>query len=156
MTAEQASQMSKKRVYVLPSKSIGSGYALLSLLDFDKDNEAVQEQMTKILSRISVGCVSLSVRDADISGIHINRGEYIGIVDKQVRVARRDRLKATLRLCRMLLKGEKSTLTVFVGEGVGEDEQKRLRACLLRAYSSVEIYFFDGGQPIYPYILVSE
>ena len=159
MAAQQAAELYENaKVYVITSKNIGTGYVALSSLNFDNPdvNEVISE-MEEAMSRVTAGYISPSIRDADMNGVHINNGDTIGIIDKQIVLACADRAEAANKLASMLLEiPGKFMLTVFCGWDADKDERAGLEAYLNENYPSAEVYFIDGGQEIYPYIFVAE
>ncbi len=159
MAAQQAADLYEKaRVHVIPSKNIGTGYVALSSLEFDNpDIDSVIDNMESAMKRVTAGYISPSIRDADMNGIHINNGDTIGIIDKEIVVADADRKEASFKLASMLLNmPEKFMLTVFCGADSNQQEREELERYLSENHSSAEVYFIEGGQEIYPYIFVAE
>ncbi|MBQ5602754.1 MAG: DAK2 domain-containing protein [Clostridia bacterium] len=159
MAAQQAGELYEKaKVHVLPSKSIGTGYVAVSAANYDNpDVDAVIAEMNEAMQRVTAGYVSPSIRDADMNGVHINSGDTIGIINKEIVVSDADKMTATCTLASMLLDlPEKFMLTVFCGEDSSEDEKEKLTQYLGEKYPDAEVYFIDGGQEIYPYIFVAE
>ena len=159
MAAQQAGELHKRaQVHVIPSKNIGTGYVAISAANLDNpDVDAVICEMEEAMKRVSAGYVSPSIRDAEISGIHIKNGDTMGIIDKEIVVSESDRMAAVKALASKLLElPDKFMLTVFAGADSAEEEQNELTAYLSEKYSDAEVYFIDGGQEIYPYIFVAE
>ncbi|MBR3714650.1 MAG: DAK2 domain-containing protein [Clostridia bacterium] len=159
MAAQQAGDLYEKaKVHVLPSKNIGTGYVAISAANYDNpDVDAVIAEMEEAMQRVTAGYVSPSIRDADMNGVHINSGDTIGIINKEIVVSDPDKMSATCTLASMLLDlPEKFMLTVFCGEDSNESEQSQLTEYLAEKYPDAEVYFIDGGQEIYPYIFVAE
>ena len=159
MAAQQAADLYEKaRVHVISSKNIGTGYVALSSLEFDNpDVDAVIANMESAMKRVTAGYISPSIRDADMNGIHINNGDTIGIIDKEIVVADADRKEASFKLSSMPLNmPEKFMLTVFCGADSCAEERDALEKYLGENHSTSEVYFIEGGQEIYPYIFVAE
>ncbi|MBR4295626.1 MAG: DAK2 domain-containing protein [Clostridia bacterium] len=159
MAAQQAAEIYKDAlVHVLPSKNIGTGYVAISSADFENpDADAIVEEMKNAMKRVTAGYVSPSIRDAEINGIHINKGDTIGIIEKEIVISEPYRTTAAFRLAEKLLDDpNKFMLSVFCGKDSNEEEQAELNACLCESFPSAEIYFINGGQDIYPYIFVAE
>ena len=153
MAAQQAGELHKRaQVHVIPSKNIGTGYVAISSANLDNpDVDAVICEMEEAMKRVSAGYVSPSIRDAEISGIHIKNGDTMGIIDKEIVVSESDRMSAVKALASKLLElPDKFMLTVFAGADSAETEQNELTAYLSEKYSDAEVYFIDGGQEIYP------
>ena len=159
MAAQQAAALyTKATIHVLPSKNIGTGYVAVSSADFENpDPMAVLEQMQEAMARVAAGYVSPAIRDADMNGIHVNNGDTIGIIGKEIVVANPDKVTAALQLGQKLLEDpEKFMLSVFTGKDTTKEEQTKLQALLEEHCAFAEIYFIDGGQDIYPFIFVAE
>ncbi len=159
MAATQAAEIyDKAKVHVIPSKNIGTGYVAVSSAELSNDNvDAIIEDMMKAMKRVTAGYVSPSIRDADMNGVHIKNGDTIGIIEKQIVVSEPDRLEAAKLLVSMLLSAEgKFMITAFTGKDSDSDECMALETYIKEVHPSVEIYFVDGGQEVYPYIFVAE
>ncbi len=157
MAASQAAEMYEAaRVFVVGAKSIGLGYAAISTVDFSVATpEAVLEQMTSSMNAVATGYISPSIRDADIGGVHIQNGDTMGIIDKEIVVSEADSTTAVTKLASTLLDG-RFMLTVFVGKDAKEEEKSALEKHVAENHPDAEIYFLDGGQDVYPYIFVAE
>ncbi len=159
MAAGQAAELYEDaKVHVLTSKSLGTGYVGLSSIEFENpDVDAVIEAVEEAMKKVATGYISPSIRDADMNGVHINNGDTIGIVDKEIVLSNKNRTEAAKELATRLLSMEdKFMLTVFVGVDTTEEEKAELERYLAETHPSDEVYFIDGGQEIYPYIFVAE
>ena len=159
MAAQQAGEIYEDAiVHVIPTKNIGTGYVAASTMDPDcADADEVAAAMKEAMARVTAGYVSPSIRDADLNGVHITNGDTIGIIEKEIVVSDADRATATHALIAKLLEDpDKFMLTVFCGVDATEDERAALEAYLSEAHADIEVYFVDGGQEIYPYIIIAE
>ena len=159
MAAQQAAEIYKKaKVHVIPSKNIGTGYVALSSSSFEsEDANDIINGMTEAMQRVTAGYISPSIRNADMNGVHINMGDTIGIIEKEIVVSESDRMEAVKKLASILLdKEDKFMLTIFNGKDHNADECSALTEFLAEKYPSAEVYFVDGGQEVYPYIFVAE
>lgn len=159
LAAQQAASLyDKAEVHVIPSKNIGTGYVALSCIDPEAATpDDIITAVTEAMSRVSTGYVSPSIRDANLNGVHINKGDTIGIIDKQIVLSEAERADAAHALAAQLLDmPEKFMLTVFCGKDATEEERTALNNSLAESHPSAELYFIDGGQEIYPYIFVAE
>ena len=159
MAAQQAADLyDKAKIHVIPSKNIGTGYVALSSADFENTNvDEIISEMQNAMIRVTAGYISPSIRDADMNGVHINNGDTIGIIDKEIVVSESERVDAVKGLVSALLSsGTKTMLTVFCGIDAEENEKLEIEHILSGLYAETEIYFIDGGQDIYPYIFVAE
>lgn len=159
MAAQQAGELyTDSKIYVIPSKNIGAGYVALSTMDLSKDDpEEIVSDAIAAIGSITTGYVSPSIRNADMNGVHINEGDTIGIIDKDIVISESDRLEAVKKLASKLLDiPGKFMLTVFQGVDATTEETLALENYVRVNYPNDEVYFIDGGQDIYPYIFVAE
>ena len=159
MAAQQAAEIwEEAKVHVIPTKNIGTGYVAASSVDVTcQDVDANIEAMTEAMSRVTAGYISPSIRDADLNGVHITNGDTIGIIEKEIVVSDPSRDTATHALIAKLLDNpDKFMLTVFCGKDATEEERSALESYISANHPDIEVYFVDGGQEIYPYIIIAE
>lgn len=159
MAASQAAEIYEEaKVYVIPAKTIGAGYSALSSMNFDTSTpDELIAEADEAISRVTSAYVSPAIRDADMNGVHVNEGDTIGIVNKEIVVSAPDKKTASTALIDHLLKdGDKFMLTVFVGTDATAEEGAMLEEYVRATYPEIEIYTIDGGQEIYPYVFVAE
>lgn len=159
MAANQAANIYNEAVvHVIPSKTIGQGYVALSSMNLDGDDpDALTEEATSAIASTVSARVSLSIRDADMNGIHVNNGDTIGILEKDIVVSEPDRISATKALIdKVLGGGDRFMLTVFMGIDTEAEERELIENYVRDSFPLVECYFIDGGQDIYSYIMVAE
>lgn len=159
MAANQAAEIyDKAKIHVIPSKNIGTGYVAMSTADFEAENpETIIAGMTEAMSRVTAGYVSPSIRDADMNGIHITKGDTIGVIEKEIVISESDRITAASMLASMLMEDEeKFMLTIFRGVDATDEDQAALEEKIAENCPDAEVYFIDGGQEIYPFIFVAE
>ncbi len=88
MAANQAAAVAGSHVSVVPSKTVPQG--MTALLSFNpqqslKENEEV---MTEALQHVKTGQVTYAVRDTNIDGLELAKGDFMGIAEKENRCKR--------------------------------------------------------------------
>jgi len=158
MAATQAAEMyTDARVLVVPSKYMGTGYVALAYVDQEcEDADAMVETLTEAMANVKTGYISPSIRDADIGGVHIESGDTIGIINKEIVVSDKDKVSAALRTVDAMLDEDRFMLTIIGGADTTEEERNALGKHISESHPDIEIYVLDGGQEIYPYIFVAE
>lgn len=159
LAAKQAASIYRDAdVRVIESKDLGSGYVGITAIDPDAESaDDVEKEIVKAMQRVTTGCVSTAIRDANLNGVQIANGDYLAFVGKETVAADRDVIIVTKALIdRLLSDKRKSMLTVFCGVDAAVADQRTLQTWLHETYPRVEVYFSDGGQEIYPYILIAE
>ena len=159
MAANQAASIYREAtIHVIPAKTIGAGYVALSSMNLDAEDPAVPKaEAMDALARVVSGRVSPAIRDTDMNGVHVTKGDTIGIREKDIVVSVPNRVEATKALISNILDGgDRFLLTVFSGEDATPDECEAIGAFVSEKYPFVEYYLIEGGQEIYPFIMVAE
>ena len=158
MAAEQAArEYTGGCVRVIPSKCMGDGYAALTMLDYGADDaEAIENEMTENMKSMTTALLSRSVRDANINGVDIKCGDYIGFEGKEMLVSDPDKITAATGLIERSGGDERQFITVFYGEHATDDDKKRLREAIETRFPNAEFYETDGGQEVYDFMFVLE
>jgi hypothetical protein len=154
LTAEQAAGLASKPVRVVPSRSVQAGFAavarFVSTLSPDENEAAMREA----LEDVATGEVTVASRDAEIDGVEIRKGAYLGLVDGTAVAADDDIDRVAIEVVERVLDGERGWLGILTGEHAPPLE--RLLAAVDRAHPQVEVEVHEGGQPHYPLLVVAE
>jgi fatty acid kinase len=155
LTAEQAAELSPRNVHVVPSRSVQAGLAaMMSYLPTAPADENV-ETMTRTLESVSTGEVTVASRDAELDGVRISKGSYLGFVDERAVIADGDLPTVARAVVEGVLeRGEHETLNILTGEDAPPLEG--LVAALEQEHPDVMFDVHDGGQPHYPLLVVAE
>ena len=158
MTANQAASIYEKaEVVVIPSKTIGEGYAAISMFDGTTETkEQITDEMNEIIAGVVTGIVSKAVRDTEKDGVNVRQGDYIGFVGGKIYLDEPDKNTAAIDLARALGAGTYDIAIVVCGEDVTEEEAGALYAAMGETFKRTETIMIDGGQPIYDYIIILE
>lgn len=155
MTAQQAAELYTKdaEVIVLPTASIGAGYAVLGSVDFGSDDaDAVIAQAEAVIGAAVTGMVSRSIRETSEN----KEGDYIGFAGKEILSSSSDRSEAAAQLCGKLGAASCDVLLLIKGADVPQGETDSLVTELQKKYPRTEVVLLDGGQPVFDYIMVIE
>lgn len=158
MTAKQAAALyDKADVRIVPSKTIGEGYAAISMFDQSVgDTDDIIENLSEIIDGVVTGAVSVAVRDTEKDGVTVKKDEYIGFVDETIYVSEKSRNDALIGLSEKLGAGDYDIMLLIVGSDATDEEAKAAYAKLKEAFGRTEIIMINGGQPIYDYIIILE
>ena len=149
--------MIKRKIYVAPSKTLAQGYSALTMLDFSSnDIDTILNDIKDVISNVTTGLVTYSIRNAEIEGVHINEGDYIGICNGKIVVSEKSRLDATEGILANSDIAEKEIITIIYGKDVATEELEELKNYITETYPKVEIDTISGNQEVYSYILSIE
>ncbi|MDD3400498.1 MAG: DAK2 domain-containing protein [Eubacteriales bacterium] len=158
LTARQAAELyDKSDIRVIPSRTIGDGYAALSMYD-DASGDADQIEALAIgsMEGVVTGEISRAIRDSSSNGLHVSAGEYIGIARGKIHCAKPDRTSAVADLCQLLDAGSRDVMILVRGSDAPVEEAEQLCADLGAQYKRTEVILLDGGQAVYDYIIIFE
>ena len=159
MTAQQAADMyTDTDVRVIPTKSIVEGYSALSMMNLWCDTvDELIEDMTSGLSGVTTGYVTTAIRDTQMDGLDVKKGDFIGLADKHILTSGQDKVETAAGLIRTVTEqAEKEVIIVFCGESATEQEIDALREILENEYPLADIGFIDGKQAVYDFIISLE
>jgi len=154
LTAEQAAELSSKRVRVVPSRSVQAGLAAMSRYVSTNDAETNEDDMREALDSIATGEVTIASRDAELDGIEIKQGAFLGLVDGVAVVAADDVDTAALEVIERVLEGDRGMLSILTGEDAPPLDG--LLEAVERRHPLLDVEVHEGGQPHYPLLVVAE
>ncbi len=158
MAAKQAGDLFKEsRVHVIPTRSIGDAYAVLSMADYEcGDADKIAENMEASMEGVVTCEVSKAIRDADLNGVKIKTGEYIGIRGKEIVASVCSKAGACKALIDTLDLDACGLLLIIRGKGATEAESKEISDYAKSKNRFLEVCESDGRQDVYPFIIVAE
>lgn len=156
LAAKQAAKMYEKaQIKVIESKSIGEGYAALSMMDLDSGNlDEIMENFQMGMDGVLSYYISHCVRDSEMDGLKLKAGDYIGFQDKKILVSSDDRKKATFQTIEAMDFTDHEVCIFIRGIDSTTYEAQEIKKYLLLKHLGVEINEIDGEQDIYSYIFV--
>jgi hypothetical protein len=156
LAAEQAKKVSAKNVYIIPSKNIAQGISAIIAFDPDKELSENLSNMNKAMSNVISAQVTYSIRDTQLNGKTIEKGNIIGVTDKEILAVGKDINEVSKELIEKLINDDVSVMTIIYGEEVDKNKAEDLVKQLENKFSELEIDLVEGNQPIYYYIFSME
>jgi len=156
LAAEQACSLSKKKVVVIPSRSIPQGVAALLALNFHADLAENVAMMMEALDEVEWGEITTATRSVTVNGVSVTAGQIIGLCGDDLRVADTTVEGVARELLRKMDLTQREIITLYYGDTVSEREANDLAGLLQQEWPDLEVEVIDGGQPHYHYILSVE
>ncbi len=156
LAAQQAKEVTVKRVIVVPSRTVPQGLAAMLALDPDGDLEAVAGRMAEALETVQSGEITIATRSVEIDGVTVTKGQVIAILDGKLVLAASTVEEACLGLLKAANAEEKELITLFVGQDLPHAEAGRIADAVRAAYPDQEVEVQHGGQPHYHLIVSIE
>ncbi len=156
LSARQVVGLTSKTVYIVPTETMPQGIAALLGFNFEADFESNCKAMTEAATSIQTAEITTAVRTAQVGGVRVREGDYIGLVNGDLAIAGQD-IEYVIRETLQRMHIERyEIVTLYFGEDVTRQQAEEIAKRLKEKYSHLEIEVVDGGQPLYAYILSAE
>ncbi len=156
LAAQQARDVTVKKVIVIPSRTVPQGLAAMLAFDPDGDLDEVVAAMEESMRDVISGEITVATRTVELDGVAVQEGQHIALLDGKLVLAADGLDEAVLGLLRQAEAEEYELITLFYGDGLSKSEAHRLADVIREAYPDQEIEVQFGGQPHYPLILSVE
>lgn len=156
MTADQAAEVADIPTKVVHTKTIAQ--AMSAMLEYNaeaslKENQAnMEENMTTVAS----GEVTHAIRDTKIDGMEIQKDDFLGIVDGKIVEATPDLKETAIKMVKQMLDEDSEVVTILVGADGDSETAEAIKDAILDVDDELDVQIYDGGQPVYPYLISVE
>ena len=154
MSAEQAARLASKPVRVVQTRSLQAGLAAMVAYDAERSAETNVAEMHDALDALVTGEVTVASRDAELNGLAVSKGAFLGLVDGDAVASGATFDEVAHAVVERLLAEPRDVLTLLTGAEPPELEP--LRRFLAESHPDVELEVQEGGQPHYPLLLSAE
>ena len=155
LAANQAKELAKAQVFVIPSTNMPQGISASLMFDCDASPEENYENMCEAIKNVECAEITHAVRSTRMNRFSVKEGDIIGICDKRLVAKGNDIEQTTLDTIRKLAQG-KDMLSVYFGQEVTQEQADALMQRVESEFDWLETACYRGGQPHYYYILSAE
>lgn len=156
LAAEQAKSLTEKRLHVIPTKNIPQGFAAALAFNPDATYEENISNMNNAIENIICGQITYSVRDVKLNGFNLKEGDIIAVDNKNVIAQGTNPNDVAEQLVDKLVNNHISMISLYYGYTVTEEEAEELKNKLAEKYPNFEVEAWEGGQPLYHYLISLE
>jgi uncharacterized protein len=156
LAAEQAKDLVKKNIVVIPTRSVPEGISACLSFNPDSTVEENTEVMNESMKNVKTGSVTYAVRDTHVDGFDLNVGEIIGLDNNSILAKGKEIPETVEGLVCKLIDDNTVNVTLFFGQEVKEQDAIALQERLKTTFPQCEFNAVSGGQPVYYYILSVE
>lgn len=159
LTAQQAANLyTEADIHVIPTKSVQQCFTALALINPTMpDIQAMIRDVETSVQDVVSGDVAVAIRDAELCGKTIKKGNYLGMFGDTVVTVKDDKLSA---LMEMISKVEdiddRELFTLFYGKDVVKEEVEKAEQMISELYPDLEITVYNGGQDVYSFLIAIE
>jgi hypothetical protein len=154
LSAEQAAELATMPVTVVPTDSIQAGLA--AMVSFLPERSAADNaaEMSQVLAGVVTGEVTIASRDADLNGVPVRKGRWLGLADGEAVAVGDEFDEVAERVAESLLAEPRMLLTVLTGADAPDLDA--LLDGIRERHPELELDVQAGGQPHYPLLLSAE
>ena len=116
----------------------------------------IQANMEANTGMVASGAVTNAVRDTTIDGREIKKDDYMGIVDGKIVTTDLDLKEAAIKMVKAMLDEDSEIVTILYGAGGDQKTAEEIKAAVEEVDDELDIQIYDGGQPVYPYLISVE
>lgn len=157
LAANQAVDLvENKTLSVIPSKTIPQGIAAMIGFVDDMSVEENKEAMIDSMSYVKTGEVTYAVRDTVIDDKEIKEGNIMGIGDEGMLAVGEEIADTTVEMIKEMQDEDSEIVSIYYGEGVTKDDADALVEKISDELPDLEVEVYEGGQPVYYYIVSVE
>ncbi|MBK7318978.1 MAG: DAK2 domain-containing protein [Anaerolineales bacterium] len=156
LAANQAKEVTVKQVAVVPTRTVPQGLAAMLSLIPDGELDSVAEKMTKALSAVKTGEVTIATRTVEIDGVSVKDGQVIALLDGKLVISAESVEQGVMELLEKAEADQHELVSLYYGEGMTHAEANRIADIIVTKYTSLEVEVQEGGQPHYQFIISIE
>jgi len=156
MAANQAAELTVKKVKVLPARTVPQGVSAMLRLDRQAGLETNFQVMTEALSDSKTGEITVATRSVEIDGVHTEEGQLIGLLEGELVVCGDELGPTLLSLLEAADVQQAELITLYFGKDLSAQEANALADTVRHRWPGLEVELVDGGQPHYLFILSLE
>ena len=156
MAAEQCVGLTKKKVIVIPTKTVPQGVSALLNLNVDETEAQIVSDMHEAIGRVHTAMVTYAARDSEFDGRSIKAGEHLALIDGALLDSFPDVGSLMTALCGAAKSFTPEFITIYFGADVQPEDAEDASRVLQEHFPDAELSVVDGGQPVYYYMIALE
>ena len=146
----------EKDIIVIPTKTIPQGISALVSFDPTGDADSNKDNMMEAIDCVLSGQVTYAVRDTQIDGHDVKKGDYIAINDEGLVASETDIKDSVIKMLDGMVGDDHELISIYYGSDVDEADAEAIAAIVEEKYSYLDVELEYGGQPVYYYIISVE
>ncbi len=156
MAAEQAVGLTEKKIIVVPTKTIPQGITAMLNFDPEGDEQSNYDTMVEMMQGVTTMQLTYAARDSDFDGHDIHAGEYLALYGGSLFGSNTEVSVLLKGMAEKLAEENKEFINIFYGENTDEAQAEEAAQIFRTACPNAEVAVFNGGQPVYYYLISAE
>ena len=154
--ANQAAELSRKEVHVIPTKNVAMGIAAAIAFQNELEPEENAARMDEAAQHVKTAMVTYAIRDSEYNGIQIKQGDIIGLHNGQIEYSGSSIHDVVMDMMKNIVTDDDELITVYYGADVTESDAEAVAADIEKDYDFCDVECHNGGQPLYYYLISVE
>lgn len=156
LAGKTASELTVKKVAVIPTTSVPQGLAAMMRLIPDGEFDDVVEEMNQAIDDVETGEITIATRNVEIDGVEVHEGQIIALLNGKLVIASQNLEEACLGFLEKAHADHFEIITMFYGDNITKTEAFRIADKIRSVYPRQEVEVQEGCQPHYPFIFAIE
>ena len=154
--ANQAAELSKKDVRVIPTKNVAMGIAAAIAFQNELGPDDNMQRMNEAAQHVKTAMVTYAIRDSEYNGIAIKQGDIIGLHNGQIEFSGKSVHDVVLEMMKKIITEEDELITIYYGADIQENDAQSITDEIESQYDYCDVECHSGGQPLYYYLISVE
>ena len=153
LAAQQAAELTERKVHVLPTKSVPMGISAAIAFQEDLSGDENEEAMREAAELVHTASITYAVRDTVFDGREIHEGDIMGMIDNKIHTLGSDIAQVAEELLAAMVTDETELISIYYGEETKQEDAEALMAKAQETYDMCDVEVHAGGQPLYYYLI---
>lgn len=139
-------------VSVIPSKTIPQGMSACMMFNPDISFNENETEMLEAITKVKSGTVTFAIKSSKIGSLSIKKDDYMGLLESNIVCSEKSVDTTVKKLVSNMIDDESAIITLIYGDDISEEKAKKIAEYIEDKYS-IEVEIYNGGQPLYSYII---
>ena len=153
LAAQQAAELTERKVYVLPTKSVPMGLSAAIAFSESSTGEENEAAMREAAEMVHTASITYAVRDTVFDGMDIHQGDIMGMIDNKINCLGHDVAEVARELMDKMVTEDSELISIYYGADTAEADAQALFEEAQEKYPNCDVEVHMGGQPLYYYLI---
>jgi hypothetical protein len=156
LAAEQTIALNNdKKIVVVPSINIQQGFTSILAFNEEKNQRENLILMKEAFGTVDTGAITYAVRDTKNNGLKIKKDQILVIRENSI-IGAKDTVEEAVEEYLKQAYVDQEIMTIYYGDKVSDKQANELKDRIESRYKDLEVFVYEGKQPVYFYFLSLE
>lgn len=156
LAAQQALQLTSKKVAVVPSRNMPQGISALLAFNPQGSLDVNHQRMETAIRETRTGEITYAVRSTRHEQFEISEGDILAVTDDRILAVGKEPSAVLEQLVDSLVDGDSEFVTIFYGLDVEAADAEAAMRLIRDRHPEIEVELHYGGQPLFYYLISVE